>query len=117
MNNTQTPAKTVQDIQLDLLETVSYNECDGARIKQDLLDNRNLWEGAIMGSFEAFRYVALWDIANNVWNADTLMILPQPGKEGQLVALASKWGADEVDLLEGFMYGGGDKKILRLWWD
>jgi hypothetical protein len=121
MNNAQTPAKTIQDIQLDLLELASFNEFDGARVKKDLLANKGLWKGAIMGRFKNFQLLPLRDIDSNVWNVDTLMILPQQGKEAELLLLASKWNADEVDFLEGddinLMYGGGEKKVLRLWWD
>jgi hypothetical protein len=121
MNSAQTKAKTVQDIQLDLLELASFNEFDGARVKQDLLANKGLWKGAMMGRFENFQLIPLRDINRNVWNVDTLMILPHQGKETELMELASKWYADELHLLKGadinLMYGGGEDKVLRVWWD
>lgn len=121
MNNAQKPAKTIQDIQLDLIELASFNEFDGAQVKKDLLANKGLWKGVIMGRFENSQLIPLRDIDSNVWNVDTLMILPQEGKDTELVLLATHWNADEVDLLKGddinLMYGGGENKVLRLWWD
>jgi hypothetical protein len=121
MDTAQTP-KTIQDIQLDLIERASFNRFDGEAVKEGLLENRELWKAAIMGRFESSQLLPLRDIALNFWNVDELMILPEEGKETELVLLASGWGADEIDLLEGeevnlMCGGGGVKKVLRLWWD
>jgi hypothetical protein len=121
MNQTQAPIKTVQDIQLDLIERASFNCFDGQQVKSDLLAHKDLWEGAIMGRFGDYELIPLRDIAYDIWNVDTLMILPKPGKEAELLSLASKWSADEMGMLEGLeikrIYGGGEHKVLRLWWD
>jgi hypothetical protein len=121
MNNTATPARTIQDIQMELIGLAKFNQLDGARIKQDLLANKDLWKGAILSMFERCPLFPLRDIHLNYWNGDTLLILPQPGKEAELMALASKWKAFEIDYREGDdireMYGGGENKVLRLWWE
>jgi hypothetical protein len=121
MNTSQTAAKTIQDIQLDLIELASFNEFDGAQVKQDLIENRDLWKGAIIGRFEKCQLLPLRDIASNIWNVDTLMILPQEGKEKELLELAAKWRPDDLDLHEGkevaMQYGNGESKVVRAWWD
>ncbi len=113
--------KTIQEIQLDLIERASFNQFDGAQVKQDLLANRHLWKGVIMGRFDNYLLIPLRDIADNYWNVDTLMILPKPGKEDELQELAAAWCADDVELMEGEsisrMYGGIESKVLRVWWD
>ena len=121
MNKEQTPTRTIQDIQLDLIELASFNQFDGEQVKQDLIENRDLWKGAIIGRFENSELLPLRDIALNIWNVDTLMILPQEGKEQELLALAANWRPDELDLREGedvmMLYGGGESKVVRVWWD
>jgi len=113
--------KTIQDIQLDLIERASFNQFDGEQVKQDLLENKNLWKGVIMGRFDSFPLIPLRDIADNIWNVDTLMILPQAGKENELQELAAGWCADDVELIKGdkisLMYGGIENKVIRVWWD
>lgn len=121
MNTAHAPVRTIQEIQLELIERASFNCFDGTQVKNDLLAHKDLWRGAIMGRFGTFELLPLRDIADDIWNVDTLLILPQQGKEAELALLASKWNADEVHMLEGkqvnYMYGGGDHKVLRLWWD
>ena len=113
--------KTIQEIQLDLIERASFNEFDGAQVKQDLMANKDLWKGAIMGRFDNSLLIPLRDIAHDIWNVDTLMILPQAGKEDELQELAAGWCADDVELMEGkevsLMYGGQESKVFRVWWD
>ena len=113
--------KTIQDIQLDLIERASFNLFDGEQVRRDLMEHKDLWKGVIIGRFENSLLIPLRDIADNYWNVDTLMILPHPGKENELVELAEGWGADDVDLLTGnnieMMYGGMENTVLRVWWD
>jgi len=113
--------KSMQEIQLDLIERASFNQFDGEQVKQDLKANKDLWKGVIIGRFDKSLLIPLRDIADNIWNVDTLMILPQSGKENELLELAAGWCADDVELLEGkeisLMYGGREDKVLRVWWD
>jgi len=113
--------KTIQEIQLDLIERASFNQFDGAQVRQDLLANQHLWKGVIMGRFDSFPLIPLRDIASNIWNVDTLMILPQAGREDELQELAAAWGADDVEWMAGdkisLMYGGLENEVLRVWWD
>ena len=117
----RTPTRTIQDIQLDLIELASFNQFDGEQVKQDLIANRDLWKGAIIGRFDDSPLIPLRDIADNIWNVDTLMILPHEGKEKELLELAAEWRPDELDLQEGdevkTLYGNGEDKVVRAWWD
>jgi hypothetical protein len=117
----RTPTKTIQDIQLDLIELASFNLFDGEQVKQDLIENRELWKGAIMGRFESFPLIPLRDIESDTWNVDTLMILPREGREQELLELAATWRPDELDLSEGddvkMLLGGAEDKVVRAWWD
>lgn len=113
--------KTIQEIQFDLIERASFNCLEGWQVRRDLMANQDLWKGVIIGRFDNFPLLPLRDIAHNIWNVDTLMILPRPGKQKELQALTADWGADEVELMEGkdvsMMYGGLENQVLRLWWD
>lgn len=106
---------------MDLIERASFNLFDGEQVRRDLMEYKDLWKGVIIGRFENSLLIPLRDIADDYWNVDTLMILPQPGKENELQELASGWGADDVDLLTGhdiaMMYGGRENTVLRVWWD
>ena len=116
-----TDRKTIQEIQLELIERASFNLFDGVSVRQDLEENRDLWKGAIMGRFDKSPLIPLRDIAEDYWNVDTLMIIPQPSREDELLELAAGWSADEVELLEGeevaMMGGDRENKVLRVWWD
>lgn len=113
--------KTIQEIQLDLIERASFNQFDGAQVKQDLIESKDLWKGVIIGRFDDSLLLPLRDIAHDIWNVDTLMILPQAGKENELQKLVAGWGADDIELMEGKeisrMYGGMENQVLRVWWD
>lgn len=115
----------VQEIQLELMALSSFNGFDGVLVSNDLKGHTELWIAAV---FETHELLGLRDIADGFWNADTVWIIPTAGKKNELWALASGWGADEVDWVGGTKacqllgsYGeplrSDSKALLRLWWD
>ncbi len=125
MNETQTRL-TIQDLQLELMRRASFNSFDGDHVADSLLDNRDLWRGAIfdraayftLGAYNDGRKcdpidnIRLRDIGDGYWNADTLYLTPAED-EGALEALARTWHADEIDW-QDFPNAG---RALRVWWD
>jgi hypothetical protein len=116
----------VQELQFQLMESASFNGFDGPNVVTSLRNHSDLWRGAVMDRLDSL--IKLRDISDGYWNIDTLYILPVDGRENELMALAKKWGADEVDwiggeqacMLLGSYSRGMDRKkkiILRVWWD
>ncbi len=115
----------VQEIQLELIELVEHNECDGKLIANLLRDNRHLWRAAFMPSR---RLDPLRDMEHGRWSADTLYMAPREGQEDALENLANQLEADEVNWIEGreslnllgYWRQGieeNTKLILSVWWD
>jgi hypothetical protein len=120
--------KTIQDLQFELMERASFNEFDGARVVRDLREHSDLWTGAIMGRFHYSELIPLRDIAEDYWNVDELMILPDKDREDELEQLAKSWRADEIEWIGGEeackelgsysqQARENEKQILRIWWD
>jgi hypothetical protein len=115
-----------QDLQLEIIRRTSFNELDGEKVHAELLAHRDLWKSALIDRLNSL--TKLRDLHLDIWNADTLFILPVEGKEDELFKLAKKWNADEVnwigreeacDLLQHWNDDStsNSKVILRLWWD
>ena len=143
-----------QEIQVELMRISTFNDFDGDFVADSLLEHRDLWLGFIL---DREAYSAEWqrrkiveegisgrlpvcpidtirlrDIAAGYWNVDALFVLPAPGREDELLALAQTWRADEVDwcdptdasfvsynspkIGESFV-GAKVEKMLRVWWD
>src|SRR3954453_17755676 len=77
---------SVQDIQLELLRRTSFNALDGERVCASLLKHRDLWRAALLDRPGVANYaepglllmgglIKLRDLADSIWNADTLFIL------------------------------------------
>ena len=125
----------VQELQFRLMRKASFNLFDGDKVVDSLIEHKDLWKGVVMTRAgynapgaadysEAIDLICLRDIESNMWNVDTVYILPEPGKEKELYKLAKTWDADEVHWLpntlsQRFLGIGGYKnlKILRVWWD
>jgi hypothetical protein len=115
----------VQELQLELIELVNRNNCNGKKVAKLLRDNRHLWHAVLMPS----RHLdPLRDMEYGHWSADTLYILPNEGQEENLEKLAKQFRADEVNWLGGekalellgFWKKGIEENprlILTLWWD
>lgn len=125
------PISRVQRIQIQLMRLSSFNEFNGDRVADSLIEHRDLWIGFILdresysaeyarrkfeeGGCEGLPFapidtIRLRDIASNYWNVDALFILPQPGKEDSLELLVRReWGADEIN-----WYNPGDASHIWL---
>jgi len=111
---------TIQELNLELIRRASFNNFDGERVAEDLLANQILWQGVVMdrGAYgKDIDLIKLRDIADNYWNVDTLFILAAEGKEEELMDLAKSWDANEVNWMIKPNLGGGDGKVLSVWWD
>jgi len=148
----------VQRLLLDLMRMATFNEYNGDAVVESLLSHRDLWI-AVMIDREGYRAqyligeqrekrekgeeiglpispidtIKLRDVSEGYWNVDTVLILPEPGKEDSLELLVRReWNADEIDWYEPLDAGliiHGDlafgkpmvttkvDRMLRVWWD
>jgi len=117
-----------QEAMNQLMRCASFNNFDGDMVADNLEDNHNLFRGYVFGRFDYATLIPLRDIENDVYNADTLYILPAPDKEDELEKLVrDTFKADEVDweseadIQKEMGFGGrtsnSDKYVLRVWWD
>ena len=67
-----------QDLQLEIIRRTSFNELDGEKIHAELLAHRDLWKSALIDRLNSL--TKLRDLHLDIWNADTLFILPAEGK-------------------------------------
>jgi len=128
---------TPQDIQFALMRLSTFNEFDGDRVADSLIEHDDLWEAWILDraaygaeyhrrriaegdppksglAVEPIDLIRLRDLKAGYWNVDSLYILPIKGKEKELELLAHKWDADEIDWYDGQDCG---RPVLRVWWD
>jgi hypothetical protein len=125
---------TVQEIQLELIRRTRFNAFDGARIVGSLLANRPLWEAALMdrfcfsnpGKLPSLGLIKLRDLADNLWNVDTLYILaPDRSRAHELARLAETedWGgmvrvhADPKDVDTALGGAENEQAVVSIWWD
>ncbi|QEL19889.1 hypothetical protein [Limnoglobus roseus] len=130
-------AASVQDIQLELLRRTVFNDFDGGRIYTSLLAHRHLWLAALLdrpgipnyaepGRLLTAGLIKLRDLADNVWNADTLFVLTptRPAAE-QLAKIAEQedWGGevqvyhDQKDIDNSLGTGRQPYGLVSVWWD
>jgi hypothetical protein len=140
-----TQLSEAQELVLRLLERTSANNLSGPKVVAALRTNISLWRSAYFTSigieqgpngawiFNAARQdlVSLRDLPTDVLQLDTLLLLPVPGAQDDLLALVSGWGADIIQWIAlpeaGRVVGGRrsvmeysscpDKVILYVWWD
>lgn len=134
-----------QELVLRLMERTSVNNLSGPKIVSELRTNASLWRSAYFTSigieqtadgawqFNAARQdlISLRDLPKDFLQLDTLLLLPMPGAQNDLAALASGWDADIIQWIAlpeaGRVMGGRrsvmeysscpDKVILYVWWD
>jgi hypothetical protein len=119
------PARTItkiQSIQLDLLRRSSFNNMDGTRVTNDLLQHRQLWCAAILDRVGNHPLIKLRDIDQGYWNADTVYILSSGANNPALSKLARRWDADAIQWVTGAdasqLLGTSERyQILEIWWD
>lgn len=130
---------TVQEIQLELLRRTSFNMMDGERVAQDLMKHRDLWQSVILdrmpiwsvnySELSTLWLVKLRDLAFNIWNADTLIVLTDseeklhqlkaiaegdPGWHGE-VYVYDESKREEIDRSLGT--GRQPFVLMAVWWD
>ena len=119
-----------QKLVLELIKRASFNNFNGRAVVDDLIKNKHLWRAVVMDreGYDCIDLIKLRDLPDDFWNVDTLFILPEKGKEDDLLLLSTNWKADEVKWIGGKkacdMLGiwtdeleENDKLILSLWWD
>jgi len=110
-----------QELVLKLIERASFNNFNGTKVAEDLRRYSHLWNSVFMISETPL--LALRDMPQNIYNADTLYIIPSGEDDEKLVQLAETWRPDSIDWLEGqeagrlLGYYGRSVRILVLWWD
>jgi hypothetical protein len=114
---------TLQELQLEMISRVQFNNCDGEHIVADLLDNIELWESVMMDA-GCGSMVHLRDLPLNQWNVDTLFIVAVDGVSAEKLArMAENWNPDSIDLLyesaTDDLLGGTDEeqRVVVIWWD
>jgi hypothetical protein len=125
---------TVQEIQLELIRRTRFNAFDGERVVGSLLAHRTLWEAVLMdrfcfsnpGRLPSAGLIKLRDLADNLWNVDTLYILaPNRDCASRLAHLAETedWGgmvqvhADQRDVDSALGGAEDDQAVVSIWWD
>lgn len=123
-------AATVQELHLELMRRTQHNNFDGEQVLADLLAQRANWRavlfdayGLVGGSFIG-NLVKLRDLADDIYNVDTLYILAVDESAAQrLAAFAEPWLADSVEVYsqeetDGLLGGCDDDLCLvTMWWD
>ena len=110
-----------QKVQLQLIYDRRFNQFDGPRVVDDLINNKSLWIAALMTrSTEQLGVgITLRDLPANYYNVDTLYLTTN--SITKLKKLAKKWEADEISEIEdpGSFLGSypPKMKVLCLWWD
>lgn len=121
---------TIQDLNLELIKRATFNGFNGEKVVKSLNKHRDLWKSALMDgecivfpklerrqTVHDIYWIKLRDLDSDIWNVDTLFIIPQDGKEQELLKIAKRWYADEVDYIKVDEGGLVNTNILRLWWD
>jgi hypothetical protein len=129
---------SIQNIHLELIRRVRFNECDGQKIAVSLERHRDLWLAAIMTRFGIHReehsdwippmsLIALRDLKHDAWNVDTLLVLTRSVEDAlalQEIAKTEEWDADELAVQNdeeelGFALGQHpcSFRMLTAWWD
>src|SRR5712691_6426965 len=105
---------SVQDIQLELLRRTSFNALDGERGHASLLKHRHLWLAVLLDRPGIANYaepgpllmaglIKLRDLADNIWNADTLFILTRTHAQARELARIIEeedWGGEVPHVYE-----------------
>ena len=129
---------TVQQLQLELIRRVRFNECDGQKIAESLERHSHLWLAATMQRMglehqehrdwiPAMSLIALRDLRGERWNVDMLFVLTRNVEDAlalQEVAKLEDWDADELLVQNdedelGWALGRHPcpYRMLTAWWD
>ena len=113
-------ANVTQKLQFALMKKASFNNFNGDRIVDDLINNEELWIAAIMDRSDLIK---LRDLEDDMWNVDTLYILFPDDQKINLYSIVNEWNYDSIEILEkkdaarhlGTSHPQG--KIMKIWWD
>lgn len=128
---------TAQDIQLELLRRTRFNALDGERVYGSLRRHRRLWRAVLLDRPGVPNYadpahllvgglIKLRDLADNIWNADTLFVLTPSARDAEQLAqviAAEDWGGEvrvcgdqkENDYALGT--GRQEYGLVTVWWN
>jgi hypothetical protein len=128
---------TVQDIQLELIRRTRFNDFHGERVCELLNAYRGHWQAVVFdrpgvpnynhpGRLLVSGLIKLRDLADNIWNADTLYVLTYTADQARELAKVfeeSALGAmprvhedmEETDMALGT--GRQEYGLLTVWWD
>lgn len=100
-----------QQAVLDAMRCASFNEFNGDRVVDDLIQNRDLWISCFWTMY-ATPLAPLRALHDDFYNGDTLYILTTLDRVEALEQLAEQWEVDEFRVVsEG--YGGTDPEELK----
>ena len=129
LSNTLTTA-TVQELHLELIRRTQHNNFDGAQVLADLLANREAWQAVLFDTYalamsgRTSSLIKLRDMADNIYNVDSLFILAVNEESAhRLASLAEPWLADTVQVYSqeetDSLLGGCDDhlRLVVMWWD
>ncbi|MBI4789564.1 MAG: hypothetical protein HY782_21245 [Chloroflexi bacterium] len=121
---------TVQEIHLELIRRSQHNNFDGEDVLADLLAHREDWQAVLFDTHGLSGHsgmsgpIKLRDMAENLYNVDTLYILAVSQNSAErLAALAEPWMADTVRIYDqeetDDLLGGADENlcVVEMWWD
>ncbi len=128
---------SVQDIQLELLRRTRFNALDGERVHASLLKHRALWLAVLLDRPGVPDYtepdllltsglIKLRDLADNIWNADTLFVLTRTralARELARIAEEEDWAGevrvyeDQKEIDRALGTGRREHGLLSVWWD
>jgi hypothetical protein len=132
------PINHIQALYFELIRTIEFNELVGARIVENLLEWRDLWESVIMdrlpmprggplvpGQFHVYPPLGLLRTTRgNDWPADTLYIWTDEARLPKLRALIGEhWELCEISLVDQhdvemmMSIWGTTDRVLQIWWD
>ncbi len=121
---------TVQDIHLELIRRTQYNFFEGQQVLADLLAHRADWQAVMLDSSNLAGggcfggLIKLRDLADNIYNVDTLYMLAVNEAAAQRLAnFAEEWQADDVQIYDqnatNERLGNSDDamRLVTMWWD
>lgn len=132
-----------QWIQIERVKITSYNDFDGGKIAQSLINHADLWDSMVFGRFTYGTLIELRDLHEDCINADEMYLLTTRDRvEKLLEAINSEWDANEIGwidhtnkwngtrgfkaedlhqkfgcVLEGENNNPDNQVLVRVWWD
>ena len=129
----------IQALYFELIRTIRYNELDGGRMVDQLLEWRGLWDSVLADRLPVHRLERAagdrYDVYPPLsllrttryddWPADTLYIWTDRERLPRLQRLIEEhWQASEIELIDqedvAFMFHAfcrSDHRVLMVWWD